>query len=88
LPVDIAKVLGIPYEALNIWVFIIIQPLIIVFLFILGALVATKSEEPQMMRNLTATLCLTLVVLLGSEGVQANSLVSYSGVSGTRTIDW
>jgi len=34
LLVDIAKVLGISYEALNIWVFIIIQPLIILFLFI------------------------------------------------------
>jgi hypothetical protein len=32
--VDLAKVLGISYEALNIWVFIIIQPLIIAFLFI------------------------------------------------------
>ena len=32
LLVDIAKVLGISYEALNIWVFIIIQPMIIVFL--------------------------------------------------------
>ena len=32
LLVDLAKVLGISYEALNIWVFIIIQPLLIVFL--------------------------------------------------------
>ena len=34
LLVDIAKVLGISYEKLNIWVFIIIQPLIILILFI------------------------------------------------------
>ena len=34
LLVDIARVLGISYEALNIWVFIIIQPLIIILLFI------------------------------------------------------
>ena len=32
LLVNIAKVLGISYEALNIWVFIIIQPLIILIL--------------------------------------------------------
>ena len=31
LLVNIAKVFGISYEALNIWLFIIIQPLIIVF---------------------------------------------------------
>ena len=34
LLVNMAKVLGISYEALNIWVFIIVQPLIILFLFI------------------------------------------------------
>ena len=33
LLVNMAKVLGISYEALNIWVFIIVQPLIILFLF-------------------------------------------------------
>ena len=33
LLVNVAKVLGISYEALNIWVFVIIQPLIILFLF-------------------------------------------------------
>ena len=32
LLVNIAKLLGISYEALNIWVFIIIQPLIILVL--------------------------------------------------------
>ena len=34
LLVNMAKVIGISYEALNIWVFIIIQPLIILLLFI------------------------------------------------------
>ena len=34
LLVNMAKVLGISYEALNIWVFIIAQPLIILFLII------------------------------------------------------
>ena len=33
LLVNVAKALGISYEALNIWVFIIIQPLLIVVLF-------------------------------------------------------
>ena len=34
LLVNMAKVIGISYEALNIWVFIIVQPLLIVFLFL------------------------------------------------------
>ena len=34
LLVDIARILSISYEELNIWVFVIIQPLIIVFLFL------------------------------------------------------
>tara|TARA_Y100001968_G_C18880294_1_gene491420 strand:+ start:191 stop:517 length:327 start_codon:yes stop_codon:yes gene_type:complete len=34
LLVDLARVFGISYEALNIWVFVIIQPLIIVILLI------------------------------------------------------
>ena len=34
LLVDLAKVLRISYEELNIWVFVIIQPLIIVFMFL------------------------------------------------------
>ena len=34
LLVNIANMLGISYEALNIWVFIIIQPLIILILFV------------------------------------------------------
>ena len=34
LLVNVAKALGISYEALNIWVFIIIQPMITVFLLV------------------------------------------------------
>ena len=34
LLVNMAKVLGISYEEINIWVFVIIQPLLIVFLFL------------------------------------------------------
>jgi lipoprotein signal peptidase len=34
LLVNVAKLLGISYEKLNIWIFIIIQPLIIVVLFV------------------------------------------------------
>ena len=34
LLVNVAKALGISYEALNIWVFIIIQPLLIVILLV------------------------------------------------------
>ena len=34
LLVNMAKVIGISYEALNIWVFIIVQPLIIFLLFV------------------------------------------------------
>ena len=34
LLVNVAKILGISYEELNIWIFIIIQPLIIIFLFV------------------------------------------------------
>ena len=33
--VDLADLIGISYEALNIWVFVIIQPLLIILLFIL-----------------------------------------------------
>ena len=33
--VDLADLIGISYEALNIWVFVIIQPLLIILLFVL-----------------------------------------------------
>ena len=34
LLVNMAKVLGISYEEINIWIFVIIQPLLIAFLFL------------------------------------------------------
>ena len=34
LLVNMAKVIGISYEEINIWIFVIIQPLLIVFLFL------------------------------------------------------
>jgi len=45
LLVDLAKVLGISYEALNIWVFIIIQPLMIIFLFVWVLLLRIKVKN-------------------------------------------
>jgi ABC-type transport system involved in Fe-S cluster assembly fused permease/ATPase subunit len=45
LLVDLAKVLGISYEELNIWVFIIIQPLIIVFLFLWVLLLKRRIKK-------------------------------------------
>ena len=34
LLVNMAKVIGISYEEINIWIFVIIQPVLIVFLFL------------------------------------------------------
>ena len=34
LLVNLAKVIGISYEEINIWIFVIIQPVLIVFLFL------------------------------------------------------
>jgi hypothetical protein len=45
LLVNIAKVLGISYEALNIWVFIIIQPLLIVFLLVWALRLQRKVKK-------------------------------------------
>ena len=45
LLVNMAKVLGISYEELNIWVFIIIQPLIIVFLFLWVLLLKRRIKK-------------------------------------------
>ena len=45
LLVNIAKVLGISYEALNIWVFIIIQPMIIVVLLIWALRLQRKVKK-------------------------------------------
>ena len=33
--VDISEIVGISYEAINIWIFVIIQPLLIIIFFIL-----------------------------------------------------
>ena len=33
--VDLADLIGISYEAINIWIFIVIQPLLIVIFFVL-----------------------------------------------------
>ena len=45
LLVDLARVLGISYEALNIWVFVIIQPLIIVILLIWALRLRRKNKK-------------------------------------------
>ena len=45
LLVNVAKVLGISYEALNIWVFIIIQPMIIVMLLIWALRLQRKIKK-------------------------------------------
>ena len=45
LLVNVAKVLGISYEALNIWVFIIIQPMIIVVLLIWALRLQRKVKK-------------------------------------------
>ena len=33
--VDLAEIIGISYEAINIWIFVIIQPLLIILFFVL-----------------------------------------------------
>ena len=45
LLVDLARVFGISYEALNIWVFVIIQPLIIVILLIWALSLRRKIKK-------------------------------------------
>jgi hypothetical protein len=45
LLVNVAKALGISYEALNIWVFIIIQPMIIVVLLIWALRLQRKIKK-------------------------------------------
>ena len=47
LLVDVAKVFGISYEALNIWVFIIIQPLMIVILLIWALRLRRKIKKSK-----------------------------------------
>ena len=45
LLVDLAKLLEISYEEINIWVFVIIQPLLIVFLFLWVLLLRKKINR-------------------------------------------
>ena len=45
LLVNSAKILGISYEAINIWVFMIIQPLIIILLFIWALQLRRKVKK-------------------------------------------
>ena len=42
--VDLADLIGISYEALNIWVFVIIQPLLIIIFFILWRKERNKNK--------------------------------------------
>ncbi len=42
--VDMADFIGISYEALNIWVFVIIQPLLIIIFFILWRKERNKNK--------------------------------------------
>ena len=41
---DLADLIGISYEALNIWIFIIIQPLLIIIFFILWRKEKNKNK--------------------------------------------
>ena len=43
-----------------------------------------ENSMNNAIKKLTATLCLTLAVLIGVTGCQTTSLVSYSGVSGGK----
>ena len=47
LLVDMAKVLGISYEELNIWVFVIIQPLLILFLLVWALRLRRKVKKDR-----------------------------------------
>ena len=47
LLVNSAAILGISYEALNIWIFIIIQPLIILVLFVWVMRLKRKIKNPH-----------------------------------------
>ena len=47
LLVDLARVFGISYEALNIWVFVIIQPLMIVILLIWALRLRRKIKKSK-----------------------------------------
>ena len=42
--VDLADIIGISYEAINIWIFVIIQPLLIIIFFILWRKEKNKNK--------------------------------------------
>ncbi len=48
LLVDLARVLGISYEALNIWVFVIVQPLVTISLLLWVILLRRKIKKFRM----------------------------------------
>ena len=43
--VDLADLIGISYEAINIWIFIVIQPLLIVMFFVLWRKEKKKNKQ-------------------------------------------
>ena len=42
--VDLSEIIGISYEAINIWIFVIIQPLLILIFFILWRKEKNKNK--------------------------------------------
>ena len=42
--VDLANLIGISYEAINIWIFVIIQPLLIIIFFVLWRKEKNKNK--------------------------------------------
>mgnify|MGYP001279208532 CR=1 FL=1 len=51
LLVNLAKILGISYEELNIWVFIIIHPLITLILFIWALILCRKIKQLKLQHH-------------------------------------
>ena len=43
--VDLSEIIGISYEAINIWIFVIIQPLLILIFFILWRKEKKKNKN-------------------------------------------
>ena len=44
---DLAEIIGISYEAINIWIFVIIQPLLIILFFVLWR----REKEKNNIKN-------------------------------------
>ncbi len=42
--VDISEIIGISYEAINIWIFVIIQPALIIIFFVLWRIEKKKKK--------------------------------------------